>query len=47
MDFSDGYGAWLQRSNVCFDPQASVIVQITDTCPCYYPDNMYSNKRWW
>jgi hypothetical protein len=22
------------------------VVMITDTCPCYYPDNYASNKRW-
>ena len=46
MGFKDGYGAWLDRSNVCFDEQASVVVMITDTCPCHYPGNAYSNKRW-
>ena len=46
-DFADGYGAWLQRSNVCFDASASVVVQIVDTCACHYPGNTYSNKRWW
>jgi hypothetical protein len=23
-----------------------VVVRITDTCPCTYPANAYSNKRW-
>lgn len=46
MDFKDGYGAWLQRSNVCYNPQASVVVMITDTCQCHYPGNYFSNKRW-
>ncbi|KAF6262467.1 RlpA-like double-psi beta-barrel-protein domain-containing protein-containing protein [Scenedesmus sp. NREL 46B-D3] len=26
--------------------QKSVIVTVTDTCPCHYPSNAYSNKRW-
>lgn len=42
----DGYGAWLDRAGVCFDTSASVVVMITDTCPCSYPGNAYSNKRW-
>eukprot|EP01025_Chloroclados_australasicus_P040130 TRINITY_DN417_c1_g1_i2.p1 TRINITY_DN417_c1_g1~~TRINITY_DN417_c1_g1_i2.p1 ORF type:complete len:417 (-),score=44.25 TRINITY_DN417_c1_g1_i2:1251-2501(-) len=46
VDFSDNYGENLQRSNVCRDSQASIMVTITDTCPCYYPTNLYSNKRW-
>eukprot|EP01023_Acetabularia_acetabulum_P013049 TRINITY_DN161_c0_g2_i1.p2 TRINITY_DN161_c0_g2~~TRINITY_DN161_c0_g2_i1.p2 ORF type:complete len:417 (-),score=64.43 TRINITY_DN161_c0_g2_i1:2905-4155(-) len=43
---SDGYGNSLDRTHVCRDPEASVVVQITDTCPCYYANNAYSNKRW-
>jgi len=46
MDFKDGYGAQLSRQNVCFDPQASVVVMVTDTCQCVYPGNYASNKRW-
>jgi hypothetical protein len=42
----DGYGQWLDRKDVCFDTSASVVVTITDTCPCSYPGNYYSNKRW-
>lgn len=45
-NFADGYGAWLDRSNVCYNPQASVVVMVTDTCPCSYPGNAFSNKRW-
>jgi hypothetical protein len=45
MDFADGYGAWLQRSNVCFDPSASVVVQITDTCPCHYPGECPTDQQ--
>ena len=36
----------LDRSSVCYDQNASVVVQITDLCKCYYPQNAYSNKRW-
>lgn len=45
-NFNDGYGAWLDRANVCYDTEASVVVMITDTCPCHYPGNYASNKRW-
>ncbi len=39
-------GNWLDRNHVCHDSSASLVVEITDTCPCYYPSNAYSNKRW-
>ncbi|KAI8470465.1 MAG: RlpA-like double-psi beta-barrel-protein domain-containing protein-containing protein [Monoraphidium minutum] len=45
-NFKDGYGAVLERAGVCYDPTASTVVMIVDTCPCVYPGNMYSNKRW-
>eukprot|EP01025_Chloroclados_australasicus_P038218 TRINITY_DN391_c0_g1_i2.p1 TRINITY_DN391_c0_g1~~TRINITY_DN391_c0_g1_i2.p1 ORF type:complete len:394 (-),score=45.76 TRINITY_DN391_c0_g1_i2:1786-2967(-) len=44
--FTDGYGQTLDRVNVCRDPSASVVVTVTDTCPCVYATNAYSNKRW-
>lgn len=46
MNFNDGYGNQLGRDSVCYDPEASVVVRIVDTCPCNYPNNFYSNKRW-
>jgi hypothetical protein len=46
MDLTDGYGATLDRKDVCYDADASAVVMITDVCPCSYPDNSYSNKRW-
>jgi hypothetical protein len=42
----DGYGSWLDRKGVCKDSSASVVVTVTDTCPCVYSNNFYSNKRW-
>ncbi len=39
-------GAELDRSSVCYDTSASLIIQVTDICPCEYPPNAYSNKRW-
>jgi hypothetical protein len=43
---TDGYGASLDRTSACRDPSASIVVMVTDTCPCYYPPNEYSNRRW-
>lgn len=45
-DLKDGYGEHLNRKGICINPGKSVIVQVTDSCQCYYPDNGYSNKRW-
>ncbi len=39
------YGANLDRHSSC-KTDAPVRVMITDTCPCHYPSNAYSNKRW-
>eukprot|EP00878_Enallax_costatus_P018921 GHUV01019945.1.p1 GENE.GHUV01019945.1~~GHUV01019945.1.p1 ORF type:complete len:151 (+),score=28.38 GHUV01019945.1:494-946(+) len=46
MWFLDGYGQKLEREYSCFDSDASVVLTITDTCPCTYPGNYYSNRRW-
>lgn len=43
---SDSYGGSYDRTTACIDPTQSVIVRITDDCPCTYPRNAYSNKRW-
>ncbi|PRW60661.1 hypothetical protein C2E21_0949 [Chlorella sorokiniana] len=42
----DGYGASFDRTHVCYDPSASLLLRIVDSCPCNYPSNWYSNKRW-
>lgn len=42
---SDAYGGKFDRTGVCNNPDESVVVQVTDSCPCYYPTNAYSNKR--
>ncbi|KAF6266519.1 RlpA-like double-psi beta-barrel-protein domain-containing protein-containing protein [Scenedesmus sp. NREL 46B-D3] len=39
-------GENIDRNGVCRDTSASVVVKITDTCPCSYPNNYFSNKRW-
>eukprot|EP01025_Chloroclados_australasicus_P038270 TRINITY_DN392_c0_g1_i1.p2 TRINITY_DN392_c0_g1~~TRINITY_DN392_c0_g1_i1.p2 ORF type:complete len:406 (-),score=57.98 TRINITY_DN392_c0_g1_i1:1727-2944(-) len=44
--FTDGYGQTLDRVGVCRDASSSVVVTVTDTCPCIYATNAYSNKRW-
>lgn len=43
---SDLYGGSFDRTTACSDPSQSIIVRITDDCPCTYPPNGYSNKRW-
>eukprot|EP01025_Chloroclados_australasicus_P058357 TRINITY_DN731_c0_g4_i1.p1 TRINITY_DN731_c0_g4~~TRINITY_DN731_c0_g4_i1.p1 ORF type:complete len:456 (+),score=31.35 TRINITY_DN731_c0_g4_i1:82-1368(+) len=44
--FKDNFGEQLDRSGICYDPEASLVVTITDTCPCNYASNWYSNQRW-
>eukprot|EP01023_Acetabularia_acetabulum_P047057 TRINITY_DN4933_c0_g1_i7.p2 TRINITY_DN4933_c0_g1~~TRINITY_DN4933_c0_g1_i7.p2 ORF type:complete len:512 (+),score=93.05 TRINITY_DN4933_c0_g1_i7:72-1607(+) len=47
--FTDNYGNFLERTqlyNTCIEPDASVVVTVTDTCPCHYAENLYSNQRW-
>lgn len=44
--FHDGFGEHLDRNHICRDESASVVVQIVDTCACYYKGNTQSNKRW-
>ncbi len=34
------------RTKSCYDSSASVVVRVVDVCPCQYPSNAYSNKRW-
>lgn len=41
----DGYGNDMDRTGTCKGTN-TVTVRITDTCPCYYPSNQYSNTRW-
>ncbi|KAJ9525540.1 hypothetical protein QJQ45_003087 [Haematococcus lacustris] len=45
-DFKDGFGQTLDRKNACKDPKRSIFVTIADACPCHYPSNHHSNKRW-
>jgi len=41
----DGYGAQVSRKGSCYDTSKTIKVTVTDTCPCYYPSNQYSNTR--
>jgi hypothetical protein len=42
--FTDGYGTQMDCEGACHG-DASVVVTITDSCPCDYPGNAYTNKR--
>ncbi|KAI8112235.1 hypothetical protein M9434_003559 [Picochlorum sp. BPE23] len=44
--FTDGYGQYQERSGACYDESKTLVVRVVDTCPCEYPSNAYSNKRW-
>ncbi len=35
----------MDRSGACYG-SGTVIVTITDSCPCDYPNNAHSNRRW-
>ncbi|PSC75221.1 hypothetical protein C2E20_1964 [Micractinium conductrix] len=42
----DAYGKQFDRSSVCYNTVQSLLIRVVDSCPCYYPGNYYSNKRW-
>lgn len=46
MIFKDNYGNILDRKDACYENNKTVLVTITDTCPCNFQWNTYSNKRW-
>ncbi|KAI8472475.1 MAG: RlpA-like double-psi beta-barrel-protein domain-containing protein-containing protein [Monoraphidium minutum] len=43
--FSDNYGGQLERKGACYNESRTVVLQVTDSCPCVHA-NAYSNKRW-
>ncbi|KAG2501777.1 hypothetical protein HYH03_000277 [Edaphochlamys debaryana] len=43
--FSDGYGQHIDRNYGC-NQGTTITVTVTDSCPCDYPANAYSNRRW-
>lgn len=45
MIFKDGLNNTVDRTNACFNDK-TIVVRIVDTCPCNYPKNPTSNKRW-
>ena len=44
--FSDGYGNSIDRTSACYNSAQSLVLRVTDNCPCHYPNNAYSNSRW-
>lgn len=44
-DFTDGYDNRIDRKGVCLDPGRSVVIKLSDDCPCNYAANYYSNRR--
>lgn len=44
--FKDNFGNDIDRRQVCYDPSQSLVVRVTDACPCNFPENLYMNKRW-
>ena len=44
--FKDGDGKEYDRTQVCKNPDQSLVFRTTDTCPCNYAANAASNKRW-
>ena len=45
-DVLDGFGEVLPRSKACYNTSESIVVRVTDACPCIKPDNQESNDRW-
>ncbi|KAF5841716.1 RlpA-like double-psi beta-barrel-protein domain-containing protein-containing protein [Dunaliella salina] len=46
MGFRDGNGEYIDRTSACYDESKSVVVRVTDACPCNYEANAKSNYRW-
>ncbi|KAK9823804.1 hypothetical protein WJX72_005620 [[Myrmecia] bisecta] len=46
MDFTDANGKVLTGMGVCYDTNSTIVFRVTDTCPCNFPSNALSNKRW-
>jgi hypothetical protein len=44
--YTDGYDNWFDNSNQCHNTSESLVARVVDACPCDYPGNAYSNKRW-
>eukprot|EP01025_Chloroclados_australasicus_P003402 TRINITY_DN107_c1_g1_i1.p2 TRINITY_DN107_c1_g1~~TRINITY_DN107_c1_g1_i1.p2 ORF type:complete len:394 (-),score=54.81 TRINITY_DN107_c1_g1_i1:3929-5110(-) len=46
VTFEDIHGNVLDRTNICYNSEASVVVRVVDACPCNDVNNYYSNNRW-
>ena len=44
--YTDGYGRVFDNANQCHNTTQSLVARVVDACPCDYPSNAYSNKRW-
>lgn len=44
--FTDGYGETISRESACRNTDESVVVTVTDACPCHKESNIVGNKRW-
>ena len=44
--YTDGYGGVFDNANQCHNTTQSLVARVVDACPCDYPGNAYSNKRW-
>lgn len=44
--YTDGYGNTFDNQDQCHNTTESLVVRAVDTCPCDYPSNAYSNRRW-
>eukprot|EP00884_Botryococcus_braunii_P002835 jgi/Botrbrau1/12552/Bobra.0169s0089.1 len=42
----DDFGQQYDRTTACYDSSASLVIRITDACPCNYPPSPESNRRW-
>ena len=37
-----------REGGTCYHAKSDpVVVRIVDSCKCYYPPNLKSNRRWW
>ena len=44
--YTDAYGNYFDNVDQCHNTTQSLVARVVDACPCDYPGNRYSNKRW-
>jgi hypothetical protein len=44
--YTDGYSNYFDNAGQCHNTSESLVARVVDACPCDYPSNQYSNKRW-